>query len=355
MIYNFNAGPGILPQQVLQHASQAITNFNDSGLSILEIGHRTPLFQQVLTEARLLVKELMELNDDYEVLFLHGGASTQFMQVPYNLLNENASAGYIDTGIWSSKAIKEAKMFGNVQVLASSADRRHTYIPEQFEVPRELAYLHLTTNNTVEGTQWPTVPACNVPLVADMSSDIFSRKIDFSRFDLIYAGAQKNIGVAGVNLLVVKKEILGKVDRDIPTILDYCKHIAEGSMLNTPPVFAILVCLLVLRWIKQRGGVETMEELNNEKAEFFYQALDQLPIFKGTVQKEHRSKMNAVFVIDDPEVEKSFEEWCKRENLYGVKGHRSVGGFRVSMYNALPLSSVQVLVDVMKRFAEKYG
>jgi phosphoserine aminotransferase len=352
-VHNFNAGPCILPQQVLQEASQALLNFNNSGLSILEIGHRTPLFEDVLNEARSLVRELMNLDSNREVLFLHGGASTQFMQVPMNLLNDNETAAYIDNGTWGSKAIKEAKLFGKVEVVASSKDRNHTYIPKEFTVPANAKYLHYTTNNTIEGTQWHHIPECSVPLIADMSSDIFSRQIDFNKFDLIYAGAQKNMGAAGVNLVVINKDILGKVQRAIPTILDYRNHIENGSMLNTPPVFAIYVSMLTLKWLKQQGGLEAIEKLNNDKAELFYRTLDSIPVYNGTVAKEDRSKMNAVFVMDKKELEEEFLKVCKKENLYGVKGHRSVGGFRVSFYNALPLESVQVLTDVMKDFAER--
>jgi phosphoserine aminotransferase len=355
MVHNFNAGPSILPGEVFRQASEGLLNFNNSGLSILEIGHRTPLFQEVMDEAVSLVKELMNLDEDHEVLFLHGGASTQFMQVPYNLLDENATAAYIDNGIWGSKAIKEAKLFGNVEVVSSSKDKNHTYISKKFTTPGNAVYLHYTTNNTVEGTQWHTLPETDAPLVADMSSDVLSRQMNFNRFSLIYAGAQKNIGIAGVNLLVVNKNILGKVTRKIPTILDYRNHIENGSMLNTPPVFAIYVSMLTLRWLKKMGGVAGIEVLNNQKAELFYNTLDSLPMFKGPVAKEDRSKMNAVFIMEDPALEKKFLEVCKQENIYGVKGHRSVGGFRASMYNALPVSSVEVLVQVMKHFANQHG
>ena len=248
MVHNFNAGPSLLPQEVMQQASEAILNFNNSGLSILEIGHRTEMFEAVLDEARSLVKELMQLNEGQEVLFLHGGASTQFMQVPMNLLEDGSTAAYIDNGIWGTKAIKEAKLFGRVDVVASSKDKNYTYLRKAFTVPADAMYLHYTTNNTVEGTQWHSIPDVNVPLVADMSSDILSRQMDFNRFSLIYAGAQKNMGIAGVNLLVIKKEVLGKVSRKIPTILNYKTHIENGSMLNTPPVFAIYVSMLTLRW-----------------------------------------------------------------------------------------------------------
>ncbi len=355
MVHNFNAGPSILPREVFEQASQAILNFNNSGLSILEIGHRTPLFEEVLNEAVSLIKELMQLDDDHEVLFLHGGASTQFMQVPMNLLDDGRTAAYIDNGIWGTKAIKEAKLFGHVEVAASSKDKNYTYLPKVFNVSEEAVYLHYTTNNTVEGTQWHTIPDTEAPLVADMSSDILSRQMDFNRFDLIYAGAQKNMGIAGVNLVIVNKNILGRISRKIPTILNYRNHIENGSMLNTPPVFAIYVCMLTLRWVKKMGGVSGIEKLNDQKADLFYTSLDSLPIFKGPVEKEDRSAMNAVFVMEDQDLEREFLHICKKEDLYGIKGHRSVGGFRASFYNALPISSVELLVDVMKNFAAQFG
>ena len=357
-VHNFNAGPSILPREVFEEASRAVLNFNDTGLSILEIGHRTPLFEGVLNEAISLVKELMNLESDREVLFLHGGASTQFMQVPMNLLNENELAAYTDTDVWGTKAIKEAKLFGHVEVVCSSKDKNYTYLPKEFHVPATAKYLHITTNNTIYGTQWQDLDMFTkyqVPLVADMSSDILSRQIDFNAFDLIFAGAQKNLGAAGVNLVVVNKNILGKVDRKIPTMLDYRIHIENGSMVNTPPVFAIYVCMLTLRWLKENGGIATAEKNNNAKAKLFYDTLDSLPIFKGTVAREDRSKMNAVFVMEDAALEKKFAELCKKEGLYGVKGHRSVGGFRISMYNALALDSVVVLTDLMKYFAQQHG
>jgi phosphoserine aminotransferase len=354
MVHNFNAGPGILPKQVLEQAAEGLINFNNSGLSIVEIGHRTPLFEDVLHEALSTVKELMDLDSDHEVLFLHGGASTQFMQVPMNILEEKETAAYINNGIWGTKAIKEAKLFGQVEVIASSEDKNHTYIPKDFVIPSHAKYLHFTTNNTVEGTQWQTMPRSSIPLVADMSSDILSRELDFNQFDLIYAGAQKNMGAAGVNLVIVNKNILG-TSRKLPTIMDYRNHIENGSMLNTPPVFAIYISMLTLRWLKDLGGVPVMERINNQKADLFYNTLDSLPMYRCPVEKEDRSKMNAVFVMDDPALEKEFLEAGKRENLYGVKGHRSVGGFRVSMYNALPVSSVAFICEVMKDFAQKHG
>ncbi len=356
VLHNFGAGPSILPQEVFDEASKAILNFNNSGLSILEIGHRTSLFQPVMEEARDLVRELMQLDNDHEVLFLHGGATTQFMQAPMNLLNENEIAAYTETGTWAGKAIKEAKLFGHVEIAGSSKETNFTSIPKKLNVTPTAAYLHITTNETIAGTQWHNMPFdCGVPLVADMSSDILSRQLDFNKFGLIYAGTQKNMGAAGVNLVVVNKNILGKVNRKIPTILDYQNHIREASMLNTPPVFAVYVALLTLQWLKRQGGVEEIERRNNEKAALFYNTLDSLPIFKAPVAKEDRSKMNAVFIMDDPEAEKEFLDWCRNEGMVGVKGHRSVGGFRVSMYNALSLESVMAITDLMKEFASKKG
>lgn len=356
MIHNFNAGPSILPKEVFEEASRSVLDFNGTGLSILEIGHRSSLFQPVMDEARALVKELMQLDEDHEVLFLHGGASTQFMQVPMNLLNEHDLAAYTDTGTWASKAIKEAKLFGHVEIAGSTKETHYTTIPKILSVSPTAAYLHITTNETIAGTQWKHIPYDNgVPLVADMSSDILSRVLDFNKFDLIYAGAQKNMGAAGVNIVVVNKTILGKTTRIIPTILDYRNHIKEGSMLNTPPVFAVYVVLLTLRWIKKQGGVAALEKLNNAKAELFYKTLDSLPLYKGVVAKEDRSNMNAVFIMENAELEKEFLDLCKQEKMIGVKGHRSVGGFRVSMYNALPLESVKAFTDLMTDFSDKKG
>ena len=353
VVHNFGAGPSILPREVFEQASKSILNFNDTGLSILEIGHRTPLFQAVMDEALATVRELMNLDSDHEVLFLHGGASTQFFQIPMNLLGEQQTAAYLDGGVWGKKAIKEAKLFGQVDVVASSKDRNYTYIPKDYAIPATAAYFHYTTNNTIEGTQTHAIPETSVPLVADMSSDILSRKMDFNRFALIYAGAQKNIGAAGVNMVIVRKDILGKVNRPLPSMMDYREHIAAGSMLNTPPVFAIYVCLLTLRWLKAQGGVSGIEAINDQKAALLYGTLDRLPIFRPTVAKEDRSKMNAVFVMDDSALEQEFLAVCKANGMVGVKGHRSVGGFRVSMYNAMPLEGVQTLTELMTDFAQK--
>lgn len=355
MVHNFNAGPSILPKEVFEQASQAVLNYNNTGLSILEIGHRTPLFQSIMDEARALVRELMQLDSDHEVLFLHGGASTQFMQVPMNLLNEKDTAAFSDTGVWATKAIKEAKLFGNVEIVCSGKESGYHSLPKDFAVPNDAKYFHITTNNTIHGTQWQNIPKVSIPMVADMSSDILSRVIDFNSFDLIYAGAQKNMGPAGANLVVVNKNILGKVKRSIPVIMDYRNHINEGSMLNTPPVFAVYVSMITLRWLKEKGGVEAIEKINNKKATLLYNEIDNNPVFSGTAAKEDRSKMNVCFILNDPGLEENFLAYVKEQNIAGIKGHRMVGGFRASLYNALPLSSVQFLVNIMKDFAIKFG
>ncbi len=353
--YNFNSGPSILPQPVLEEASRAILDFNGTGLSILEIGHRTDWFREVLDEAIGSVKKLMNLGDDYAVLFLHGGATTQFMQVPMNLLDSDQTAAYCVNGIWGSKAVKEASLFGKAVTVSDSADKQHTYIGKSFNIPDGARYLHITSNNTVEGTQWHQYPETDTPLVADMSSDIFSRETDFSRFSLIYAGAQKNMGAAGVNLVVVKKALLHKLGRAIPAIMDYQKHIEAGSLMNTPPVFAVYVSMLTLRWILASGGLSAMGQNSDAKSGLLYQTIDALPIFTARVAKEDRSQMNAVFYLSDPALEAPFLELCKKEGMVGVKGYRTVGGVRVSMYNALPLTSVQVFCDLMKDFAIRNG
>ncbi len=355
MVHNFNAGPSILPHTVFEEASQAILNFNNTGLSILEIGHRTSLFEEVLNEAVSLVKELMKLDENKEVIFLHGGASTQFFQLPMNYLSKDKKAAYMDAGVWGTKAIKEAKRFGQVDVVASSKDRNYTYIPKDYAVPHEAVYFHYTTNNTIEGTQMHSIPNLSMPLVADMSSDILSREMDFNRFAFIYAGAQKNIGAAGVNLVVIDKKFLEKSSSTVPSMMDYKQHVSNGSMLNTPPVFAIYVCLLTLRWLKKMGGVAAIEKINQQKAGLLYDTLENIPLFHLPVAKEDRSLMNAVFTMNNEELEKKFLALCKAEGMVGIKGHRSVGGFRVSMYNALSLSSVEALVALIKDFGNKYA
>ena len=355
MIHNFNAGPSILPKEVFEEASRAILNFNETGLSILEFGHRTPMFESVVSEAMDLVRELMQLDGNKEVMFLHGGASTQFFQVPMNFLSREKKAAYLDGGVWGSKAIKEAKLFGDVEVVASSKDRNYSYIPTGYAIPDNAAYFHYTTNNTIEGTQMQGIPSTSVPLIADMSSDILSNVMDFNRFSFIYAGAQKNIGAAGVNLVVADKDFLETGNRSIPSMMDYRQHVANGSMLNTPPVFAIYVCLLTLRWLKKIGGVAAIEKINNQKAELLYSTLESIPMFNLPVSPQDRSKMNAVFTMQDPALEKLFLARCKEEGMVGVKGHRSVGGFRVSMYNAMPLSSVVDITALIKDFANKHA
>ena len=355
MIHNFNAGPSILPKEVFEEASRAILNFNETGLSILEFGHRTPMFESVVSEAMELVRELMQLDGNKEVMFLHGGASTQFFQVPMNFLSKDRKAAYLDGGVWGSKAIKEAKLFGDVEVVASSKDRNYSYLPTGYAIPENAAYFHYTTNNTIEGTQMGDIPSTPVPLIADMSSDVLSCGMDFNRFSFIYAGAQKNIGAAGVNLVVADKDFLATGNTAIPSMMDYRQHVANGSMLNTPPVFAIYVCLLTLRWLKKIGGIPAIEKINEQKANLLYTTLASLPMFNLPVPSQDRSKMNAVFTMQDPALEKLFLTRCKEEGMIGIKGHRSVGGFRVSMYNAMPLSSVVDITALIKDFANKHA
>ncbi len=353
--HNFNAGPAILPKEVMEQAAQGVLDLDGSGLSILEISHRSTAFEAIIGEAEQLVRELVGLSDDYAVLFLSGGASTQFFMVPMNLLNENETAAYLDTGSWANKAIKEAKNFGKVEVLASSKADNYIYIPKTFSVPANAKYLHFTSNNTIYGTQYHWTPEAQVPLVCDMSSDMLSRPIDISRYGLIYAGAQKNLGPAGVTLVIVKKDMLGKVTRTLPAMLDYRTHIEGGSLYNTPPVFPIYVTMLTLRWLKALGGLTAIAKHNEAKAKLLYDEIDANPLFEGTAAKEDRSLMNVTFVAKNSDHETPFLQACKAAGCEGLKGHRSVGGFRASIYNAMPLESVQVLVDVMRDFAQKNG
>lgn len=353
-MYNFNSGPSILPEYVLRKAAEAITDFKKTGLSILEIGHRTTAFIDTLQEARQLAKELMQLGPDYEVLYLQGGATTQFMQVPMNLLGASDTAAYCDNGIWGTKAIKEAEIWGNVNVVSSTKDKNYSYIEKVFAIPDAVNYLHITTNNTVEGTQWHTIPGTGqTPLIADMSSDIFSRPLDFSRFSLIYAGAQKNAGAAGTTLVIVNKNILGRINRNIPPIMDYRKHIEAGSLLNTAPVFAVYVSYLTLKWIKEEGGLEEMHKRTKQRAELVYAALDSLDIFTPIAAKEDRSLMNVTFTIENKNWEEEFLELCKEHGMVGVKGYRTVGGLRVSLYNAMPVSSVVKFTELMSMFNDR--
>jgi phosphoserine aminotransferase len=345
--HNFSAGPCILPQEVLQKASEAVVNFNNDDLSLIEISHRSQAFVDVIENARTLVLELLSLEGKgYSVLFLQGGASTQFLMTAYNLLNTKAA--YLNTGTWSTKAIKEAKLFGDLVEVASSQDLNFSYIPKDYKVPSDADYFHCTSNNTIYGTQMKSFPKTNVPLICDMSSDIFSRQLDFSQFDLIYAGAQKNMGPAGATVVVVKKDILGKVDRAIPSMLDYQVHIGKESMFNTPSVFAVYVSMLTLQWLKDLGGIPFIEKVNEKKANLLYTEIDRNPLFNGIVRKEDRSIMNATFTLSDENLKNKFDHLWNDARINGLGGHRSVGGYRASMYNALPLCSVQALVDVMR-------
>jgi len=353
-VHNFSAGPSILPQEVLKQASEAVVNFNNLNLSILEISHRSKDFIEVMNKAQSLVKELLNVPEGYSVVFLQGGASIGFITTVFNYLNENGTAAYLNTGAWSKKALKEAKNMGNVNVVASSEDKNFNYIPKGYSVPDDVDYFHITTNNTIFGTQIKDIPKVNVPLIADMSSDIFSRKINVSDYAMIYAGAQKNMGPAGTTLYIVKNDLLGKTDRYIPTMLDLRTHIEKDSMFNTPPVFAVYVSMLTLQWLKDHGGVEWIEKVNQQKADLLYNEIDNNPLFKGAAAKEDRSNMNVTFVLTDEEVKEEFDKMWQEAGISGIKGHRSVGGYRASIYNSMPIESVQVLVDLMKQLAKKY-
>ena len=347
--HNFSAGPCILPQEVLQKASEAFLNFNNLNLSLIEISHRSADFVEVMENAKDLVLELLDLkNKGYSALFLQGGASLEFLMVPYNILPKNGKAAFINTGTWSSKAIKEAGLLGEVEVIASSKDSNFNYIPKDYNIPSDATYVHCTSNNTIFGTQMKAFPKTDKLLVCDMSSDIFSRKLDFSQFDLIYAGAQKNMGPAGTTLVVVKDAILGKTGRKIPSMLDYQVHISKESMFNTPPVFPVYVSMLTLEWLKGLGGIDGIEKINDEKAGILYDEIDNNPLFKGVANKEDRSNMNVTFVLTDESKKDKFDSMWKEAGISGINGHRSVGGYRASIYNAMPKESIQVLVDVMK-------
>ncbi len=350
--HNFSAGPCILPEEVLNKASEAVVNFNDDDLSLIEISHRSKPFVNVMENARALVLELLDLeNKGYSVLFLQGGASTQFLMTAYNLLNKKAA--YLNTGTWSTKAIKEAKLFGELVEVASSKDQNFTYIPKNFEIPTDADYFHCTSNNTIFGTQMKEFPNTDVPMVCDMSSDIFSRKLDFSKFDLIYAGAQKNMGPAGTTVVIIKEDLLGKVDRVIPSMLDYQVHLGKDSMFNTPAVFPVYVSMLTLEWLKNLGGIDFIEKVNEKKSALLYNEIDRNPLFEGVVAVEDRSHMNATFTLKNDALKDTFDAMWKEARINGLNGHRSVGGYRASMYNALPLYSVQTLVDVMQELERK--
>ena len=348
--HNFNAGPSILPREVIEKAAAAVLDFDGLGLSILEISHRSKEFDAVMDDAVALFRELMNIPENYKVIFVGGGASTQFFHIPYNLLE--TKAGYINTGVWSKKAIKEAKNFGEVAVLASSEDRNFTYIPKNVEIPTDLDYLHITTNNTIYGTEYHTDIDCPVNLIADMSSDILSRPVDVTKYAMIYGGAQKNLGPAGATFAIIREDIVGKVSRTLPAMVDYRSHMNNNSMYNTPPVFPVYVIRETLKWIKSIGGVEEIYRRNKEKADLLYAEIDRNPMFRGTAEKEDRSLMNICFVMN-PKYEAlapEFMEFAKARGMVGIKGHRLVGGFRASCYNALPKESVEALVATMQEF-----
>ena len=352
--YNFNAGPSILPQSTIESTASAILDFNGIGLSLMEISHRSKEFQPIVDEAEVLFKELLNIPDGYKTLFLGGGASLQFCMAPYNLMEKKAA--YLNTGTWASKALKEAKFFGEVVEVASSKAANFNYIPKDYVIPTDADYFHITTNNTIFGTEIRKDLDSPVPLVADMSSDIFSRPMDVSKYGVIYGGAQKNLAPAGVTFVVVKEDLLGKVSRPIPTMLDYRTHIKEGSMFNTPPVVPIYAALQTLKWLKSLGGLKVMEKMNIEKASLLYDAIDNSKFFTGTAVEEDRSLMNICFVMKDEykDLEEEFGKFAATKGMVGIKGHRSVGGFRASTYNALPKASVQALVDTMKEFERNH-
>lgn len=352
--FNFNAGPSVLPRQVIEETAKAVIDLNGIGLSVLEISHRSKDFQAVLDEAVALFKELLEIPEGYSVLFLGGGASMQFCMVPYNFMEKKAA--YLNTGTWANKALKEAKNFGEAVEVASSKDKTYCYIPKNYVVPTDADYFHITTNNTIYGTEIRKDIDCNIPLIADMSSDIFSRPVDVSKYTCIYGGAQKNLAPSGVTFVIVKNDALGKVSRTIPTMLDYRTHIDGGSMYNTPPVLPIYSAMLTLRWIKEQGGVKEMQRRAQERAELLYGEIDRNPLFRGTAVEEDRSFMNIDFVMADDykELEQDFMAFAQSKGLVGIKGHRSIGGFRASCYNALPLEAVQILVDCMKEFQKNH-
>ena len=350
--HNFSAGPCILAESVLKQASAAVLNFNNDNLSLIEISHRSQAFIDVMEKAIRLVKELLEVPEGYSVLFLQGGASMEFLMVPLNLMKIDGKAAYTNTGAWAKKAITEAKGLGEVTVVGDSSDTNYNYIPKGYEIPSDSDYFHCASNNTIYGTQMKEFPSTPTLMVCDMSSDIFSRKIDVSKFDIIYAGAQKNMGPAGTTLVIVKDEVLGNTGRDIPTMLNYNTHINKESMFNTPPVFPIYVSMLTLQWLKDLGGVEAIEKINQAKADLLYAEIDRNPLFEGTAAKEDRSNMNVCFLLNDSSKEEAFNSMWNAAGIRGIKGHRSVGGYRASIYNAMPIESVQVLVDVMKKLEQ---
>ena len=350
--HNFFAGPSILPKEVIIQAGEAILDINGSGLSLLEISHRSKTFIEIMEEARSLALELTGLNGkDYTVLFLQGGASTQFLMVAYNLLSKKAA--YLDTGSWSKKAIKEAKLFGEVSIIASSEKSKYDHIPKDYTINQEFDYFHCTSNNTIYGTQIKEFKDSPIPVICDMSSDIFSRELNFSKFDLIYAGAQKNLGPAGATLVIIKNSVLGDVSREIPSMMDYKIHMGKSSVFNTPPVFSVFVSLLNMRWLKNNGGIKKIEEVNNMKAKILYSEIDINPLFKGHAKEDDRSMMNATFNLVNDDFKETFEVMLNEAGIVGINGHISIGGYRASMYNAMPIDSVKVLVEVMSELENK--
>lgn len=347
--HNYSAGPCILPQEVFEQSAQAILDFNQSGLSILEISHRSKDFIAVMEEARALVLELLGLEGKgYQVLFLQGGASMEFLRVPYNFMKVDGKAAYLETGTWAANAIKEAQLFGETVIVGTSKDTNFKYIPKDYAIPADANYFHCTSNNTIFGTQMKSFPKTDIPMICDMSSDIFSRSLDFSQFALIYAGAQKNMGPAGTTLVVIKEALLGKTGRTLPSMMDYQKQIKAESMYNTPAVFPVYASLLTLQWLKKLGGVAAIEKINEAKASLLYHEIDRNPLFEGTAVVEDRSTMNATFLLKDAAHTEKFDTLWKAAGISGLNGHRSVGGYRASMYNALPLESVQILVNTMQ-------
>ena len=353
--FNFYSGPAILPPTVFEQAAKAVLELDNIGLSLIEISHRSKEFTAIVEEAQQLVRELTGLGDDYKILFMQGGATMQFCTIPYNMLDTNETAAYIEMGSWSKKAIKEAKLFGNVNILASSADKNFSYIPKGYSIPADSKYFHITTNETIHGNQLQTIPDSPVPLIADMSSDIFSRVLDWNKFDMIYAGAQKNLGTSGATLVIMKESLLGKVKRPVPTMLDYRSHIKDNSLHNTPSTFAIYVCMLTLRWLRDQGGIAPMEKRNRAKAGLLYAEIERNTLFEANVAAEDRSMMNVTWIMHDKSLEESFGQFAKDNGCIGIKGHRSVGGFRASIYNAMPDEGVAKLVSVMQEFESKHA
>ncbi|WP_185856363.1 3-phosphoserine/phosphohydroxythreonine transaminase [Blattabacterium cuenoti] len=352
-IHNFNAGPSILPKQVIERSAQSVISFNKSGLSVLEISHRSKYFTEIMEQTTELVKRIMNLNDDYSILFLQGGATLQFTMVPYNLMNQKSA--YLDTGIWANNALKEAKKFGEVNILFSGKKNDYTYISENYKIPNEVDYFHCTSNNTIVGTQMKKFPKTSIPIVCDMSSDIFSRKLNFGQFSLIYASAQKNISSAGMTIVIVKKEILGKVKRNIPSYLDYMIHIKNDRILNTPNVFSIYTSMLTLEWIEKKGGLSILEKENEYKAQLLYDEIDKNNLFENKIHKKDRSNMNVTFFLKKKNLEKEFNKMWEKEKIVGLNGHRTLGGYRASIYNALSLESVRFLIHIMKEFEKKFS